>query len=46
MEVAPNMRDWEFRYCKPPQDWDYSFEIYDKSLVKTESMQRLGFYFK
>lgn len=33
MKAAPNLRDWEFRYCKPPLDWDYRFEINDQSLV-------------
>lgn len=36
MEAAPNMWDWEFRFCKPPQDWNYAFETYDKFLVKKE----------
>lgn len=31
---APNLRDWEFRYCKPPEDWDYQMMVYDRMLVQ------------
>lgn len=34
MQAAPDLRDWEFRYCKPPKDWDYQLEIYNRFLVK------------
>ena len=34
MEAAPNLRDWEFRYCKPPKEWDYQLEVYNRFLVK------------
>ena len=34
IKAAPDLRDWEFRYCKPPQNWNYQFEIHDRFLVK------------
>ena len=33
MKAAPNLRHWEFQYCKPPKNWDFQFEIYDQFLV-------------
>ncbi|MEO1257905.1 MAG: hypothetical protein AAFZ15_03880 [Bacteroidota bacterium] len=34
MKSAPDLRDWEFRYCKPPKDWDFQLEVYNRFLVK------------
>ena len=34
MAAAPNLRDWEFRYCKPPKDWDFQLDVYNRFLVK------------
>lgn len=36
MEAAPKLRDWEFHYCKPPRNWDYRIEVYDKFLVSQQ----------
>ena len=33
IQAAPNLRHWEFHYCKPPKDWNFQFEIYDQFLV-------------
>lgn len=30
VEFAPNLSDWDFRYCKPPElDWDFQFEAFN-----------------
>ena len=29
---APDLKNWEFNYCKPPLDWDYQFNIYDGNM--------------
>lgn len=32
---APELRNWEFNYCKPLKpDWDFTFEVYNNMLVK------------
>ncbi len=36
MDAAPNLRDWEFYYCKPPKNWDFKFEMYDRYLIKQQ----------
>lgn len=36
MEAAPDLRDWEFHYCKPPRDWDFRVEIHDQFLVSQQ----------
>ena len=34
MDAAPSLSHWEFHYCKPPKDWDFSFEMYDAFMIK------------
>jgi len=32
---APELRQWEFNYCKPVrEDWDYTFEVFNSMLIK------------
>lgn len=34
VELAPNIPDWEFHYCKPPEsDWDLQFDAYNTSYM-------------
>lgn len=34
-EKAPELRQWEFNYCKPINpDWDFTFEVFNSMLVK------------
>ena len=33
IESAPHFGQWEFNYCKPAKDWDYTFEMYDSFMV-------------
>ncbi len=34
MEAAPISQYWEFHYCKPPGNWDYTFEMYDRFMLR------------
>lgn len=35
ISAAPGMPDWEFHFCKQPKDdWDFTFEAYDRFLTK------------
>jgi hypothetical protein len=36
IEAAPYLRDWEFYYCRPPKNWDFKFEMYDRYLLKQQ----------
>ncbi len=32
---APDLRHWEFHYCKPiKEDWDFTFEVFNSMMVK------------
>lgn len=34
IEKAPEFRHWEFHYCKPSKQWDFTFEMYDAFMIK------------
>ncbi|MEM6967460.1 MAG: hypothetical protein AAF573_22040 [Bacteroidota bacterium] len=34
MGEAPDLSHWEFYPAKPPQDWDFTFEMFDSFMVK------------
>jgi len=35
VKEAPNLRNWEFNYCKPiREDWDFTFEVFNSMLIK------------
>lgn len=34
MGEAPDLPNWKFFAAKPPQDWDFTFEMYDSFMVK------------
>ncbi len=36
VQEAPLIAGWEFYYCKPPKDWDFTFEMYDRSMIKQQ----------
>lgn len=33
VDMAPDLADWEFFYCKPPLPWDFRLEMYDSFMV-------------
>ena len=34
IEVAPDLPQWEFQYCKPPlNDWDFTFQAYNQYFI-------------
>lgn len=34
--AAPELPQWEFNYCKPPKDWDFTFEAFDQFMIKQQ----------